>query len=134
MNAFDQAASDLEAAKIAEDVARQTRIDAENRMLALLPDKTEGSVTERGLHYKATATYGMTRSLDAAALAAIKDRIPEVLFEQAIEYKPAIKLAGLRFLQNNEPDTYAALAQAITAKPSKPSVKVESIEAAAKAA
>lgn len=127
MNTIDQLAAALEAAKIAEDTAKDARITAENALLAVLPERTEGSASERGHAYKATVTYGMTRSLDAAALAAIKGRVPEALFEQAIEYKPAIKLAGLRYLQNNEADTYAILAQAITAKPSKPSVKVEAL-------
>ena len=127
MNTIDQLAAALEAAKIAEDAAKDARIDAENALLAVLPERTEGSATERGRDYKATVTYGMTRSLDAAALAAIKDRVPEALFEQAIEYAPKLKLAGLRFLQNNEPEAYAVLAQAITAKPSKPSVKVEAL-------
>lgn len=127
MNTIDQLAAALEAAKINEDAARAARIDAENALLAVLPERTEGSATERGRDYKATATYGMTRSLDAAALAAIKDSVPEALFEQAIEYAPKLKLAGLRFLQNNEPEAYAVLAQAITAKPSKPSVKVEAL-------
>lgn len=124
---IDTAAAALEAAKIAEARARDARIDAEAALLTLVEDKYEGSVTVRGQQYKATVTFGVNRTVDAAALAAVRDAIPEALFEQAVTYKPALVLAGVRYLQNNEPETYAVLAQAITAKPAKPSVKVEAI-------
>lgn len=129
MNAFDQAAANLEAAKIAEARATEARIAAEMDVLRLMPSKPEGSVTERGLRYKATVTYSITRSLDVAALDAVRSKIPASLLEQAIEYAPKLKLAGVRYLQANEPETYAVLAQAITAKPAKPSVKVEALQA-----
>ena len=127
MNTIDQLAAALEAAKIAESQATAARIDAENALLAQMPDKPEGDVRVTGNAYRAIATFKVNRTLDVAALAAIRGQIPVALFEQAIEYKPAIKLAGLRFLQNNEPQTYAVLAQALTAKPGKPSVRVETL-------
>lgn len=127
MTTIDQLAAALEAAKITEAQATAARIDAENALLAQMPDKPEGDVRVTGAQYRAIATFKVNRSLDAAALSAVKGRVPEALFEQAIEYKPAIKLAGLRFLQNNEPQTYAVLAQALTAKPGKPSVRVETL-------
>ena len=134
MNAFDQAAANLEAAKAAEAQATAARIAAEQAVIRLMPQRDEGSVTERGLRYKVAVTYGMNRSVDMASLAAVRDKIPHALFDQVVEYAPKLRLAGLRYLQNNEPDTYAVLAQAITAKPAKPQVKVEPIEAAAQAA
>jgi hypothetical protein len=125
---LDQACAVLEAAKIAEHRATQARIDAEREVLQHAQAKDEGSLTLRGQQYKAVVTYSMNRTIDAAALTAVKDEIPAALFEQAIEYKPAIRAAGLRFLRNNEPDTYAVLAQAITARPGKPSVRLEAVE------
>ena len=92
-----------------------------------MPSKDEGSVTLKGESYKVTITYGVNRTLDQAALEAIKDGIARELFDQAITYKPSLVLAGVRFLQNNEPDSYAVLAQAITSKPAKPSVKLEQL-------
>lgn len=129
MTTIDALALALDVAKENEERAREGRIAAEQALLALIPSKAEGSVTERGGDWKVTATYGMSRTVDAAALDAIRSKVPAALFEQAITYKPAIVLAGLRYLQNNEPDTYAVLAQAITAKPAKPSVKVEPLAA-----
>lgn len=128
MNPIDEAAAVLQLAKMQEQRAAEARIEAEKALIALMPSKDEGSVTLSGASYKATIVYGFNRTVDAAALAAVKDNVPPALFEQAIEYKPAINLKGLRFLQSNEPDVYAALAQAITSRPAKPSVKIEAIQ------
>ena len=125
---IDTAAAALEAAKIAEARARDARIDAEAALLALVDAKDEGRVTLRGQRYKAIVTYSIARTLDAAALAAVRDAIPAALLEQAVEYAPKLRLAGVRYLSLNEPDVYAVLAQAITAKPAKPSVKVEAVQ------
>lgn len=128
MSNIDTLIADVEAMKILEDKYRTLRLDAEERLVAAVEAKPEGSVTVRGSRYKATVTFGVNRTIDAAALDAVRAKVPAGLFEQAIEYAPKIKLAGLRYLQNNEPETYAILAQAITAKPAKPSVRVESVE------
>lgn len=131
---IDQLAAALEAAKIAEARATAARIDAEQALLAVCQAKDEGSVTVRSAEYKATVTYGINRTIDAAALEAVRGSVPGALFDQAFEYAPKIKVAGLRYLMLNEPDTYAALAQAITAKPAKPSVRVERAAAVKEAA
>lgn len=128
MNPIDEAAAVLQLAKMNEARAAEARIEAEKALIALMPPKDEGSVTLTGASYKVSITYGFNRTVDAAALAAIKPSVPPALFEQAIDYKPAINLKGLRLLQSNEPDAYAALAQAITSRPAKPSVKIEAIQ------
>ena len=126
---IDTLAAALEAAKIAEARARDARIEAETALLAVLPEKDEGSVTERGDSFKVTARYGVNRTIDAPALESVRAQVPAALFDQAFEYAPKIKLPGLRYLMNNEAETYEILAQAITSKPSKPAIKVEEISA-----
>lgn len=128
MNPIDEAAAVLQLAKMNEARAAEARIEAEKALIALMPPKDEGSVQLIGASYKVTIEYGFNRTIDRAALAAIKSSVPPALFEQAIDYKPAIVLKGLRLLQSNEPDAYAALAQAITSRPAKPSVKIEAIQ------
>lgn len=129
MNAFDQAAADLEAAKIAEARATQQRVDAEVAMLALMPSKDEGSVTERGLRYKVTASYGFNRTVDAAVVDALmKDDKTRWAAERLFPMKPSLSTSELRFFTNNEPALYALLSAAITSKPAKTSVKVEALE------
>lgn len=127
MNPIDEAARALELAKFNEARATAERLRAEQALVELMPAKTEGSVSMKGGEFKVSITYAMNRTVDAPALASVEDSIAPALLEQAIAYKPSLVLAGLRYLQNNEPDAYAILAQAITSKPAKPSVKVERI-------
>lgn len=127
MNPIDEAASRLALAKEAEALATANRIEAENALIALMPAKTEGSVFMKGADYKVSITYAMNRTVDGPALAAIRDTVAPALLDMAVQYKPSLVLAGLRYLSSNEPEAYALLAQAITAKPAKPSVKVERI-------
>lgn len=128
MTTIDEAAAELALAKREETEARAARIAAEEALLAMLEAREEGTVSAKGEAWKVSVRYAMNRSVDAAALSAIRDQVPPALLEQAIEYAPKIKLPGLRYLRNNEPDTYRVLAQAITAKPAKPSVSIEPIE------
>ena len=134
MTPFDLACAALEAAKIAEARARDVRIDAEDAGLAHITSRDEGSVTVRGQGWKATAVFGLNRTVDEAALSAVRTQVPAPLFDQVIGWAPKLKLDGLRYLRNNEPETYAVLAQAITAKPAKPSVRIELSERAREAA
>jgi hypothetical protein len=123
--AFALAVGELSTAKSLEASATARRIDAEARVLAFMPWRDEGAVTAHVGTWKVSATYGVNRTVDAAAMEAVRSVMPPALFEQAVTYKPALVLAGVRYLQSNEPDAYALLAQAITAKPAKPSVRIE---------
>lgn len=126
---LDQACAALEAAKIAEAQATAARIDAENAVLAhVAAAKDEGSLTLRGQQYKAVVTFSVNRTIDREALERVAGQVPTALLLQAIDYKPAIKVAGLKYLRNNEPGIYAVLAQAISAKPGKPSVRLEAVD------
>lgn len=130
MNAFDTAAAVLEAAKINEARATAARIAAEQALLLLMPSKDEGSLTERGLLYKVTATYGINRTVDAAALAVLWPTLPEGV-RRVFPHKPGLDMKELRHWMLNDPEVYAGhIAPLITAKPAKPSVKVEAMEIA----
>lgn len=125
--AVNIAAERLEAAKHTERLATEARIRSEAELIALVEAKPEGSVTTRTAGWKVTVTGVVNRSIDAAALAAVRSAMPAALFEQAVRYKPELITAGVRFLQQNEPDAYAQLAQAFTAKPGKTGVVVERV-------
>jgi hypothetical protein len=114
-------------AKEDEERARDARVAIEAEIVSLVEAKDEGSVTTAGTQFKASVTFGVNRTLDRGALESIRASMPPGLFFKAIDYRPAIDLAGLRYLRNNEPDAYATLSQAITAKPAKPSVRVEAL-------
>lgn len=130
MNAsLDELSAALEQAKAAEMDATATRIESENKLIALLGVKSEGSATHKGAAYKVTVTGVVHRKVDEAALAAVRATLPPAIFEQVFRFKPDLITAGMRYLQSNEPELYAVAAQAITATPGKPSVRVEHLAA-----
>lgn len=131
---LDRAAAALEAAKQAEAEAIAARIAAEQSVLELTGCKDEGSATHHGALYKATVTGNVYRKVDEAALSAVRERMSEAMFERVFRFKPEVITAGVRYLQNNEPELYAIAAQAIVATPGKPSVRVERVESVANAA
>lgn len=126
--AVNIAAERLEAAKRTERLATEARIRSEQELIALVPMKDEGSLTTRTDGWKVTVTGVVNRSVDQAALDAVRSSMPAGLFDQAVRYKPELITAGVRHLQQNEPDAYALLAQAFTARPGKPGVVVERVE------
>lgn len=118
----------LVAAKEAEKIATARRLEAEELVLLLagdLPSETTVKLEADGL--KATIRTSMRRTVDADILATIGPQIPEAIGKRVIRWKPDVDLRELRYLQNNEPEIYATLAQAITAKPAKPSVTIEEV-------
>lgn len=134
MNTIDTLAAALEAAKAEEARAIAARIGIEQRMTEALGVREEGAQQHRGEQYKVTITGVLNRKFDEAALFAVAERIPTPLMLQAVRYKPEPITAGLRYLRNNEPETYAVLAEALTVTPGKPSVKVEFVGAMKEAA
>lgn len=128
MNPIDEAAAFLTLAKLQEQRATEARIAAEQALIALMPSKDEGSVTLAGNSYKASITYGVNRTIDAAVVAQLYAD-PNLRWgaERMFPMAPKLDTKELRYFQANEPDAYALLAQAITAKPAKPSVKVEAL-------
>lgn len=124
MNAIDQAAERVIGLKLQENQAKAARIEAEQALIALCGVKPEGSSTHKGERYKVMTTGTMYRKVDEAALGAVRSALPAAIFDQAFKFKPEVITAGIRYLQQNEPDLYAIAAQAITATPGKPAVEV----------
>lgn len=128
MNPIDDAAALLHLAKLNEQRAAEARIEAERALIALLPTKDEGSVSMTGESYKVSITYGVNRTIDQAVVSQLYAD-PNLRWgaERMFPMAPKLDTKELRYFQANEPALYAFLAQAITAKPAKPSVKLEPI-------
>lgn len=122
---IDNAAKDFLEAKGRELDAYHDRIEAENRLIALIGVKAEGTTSAKTGTYKVATCGRMTYSLDNAAYAAIAARIPESIRDRLVRYKAEPVLGELRYLEANEPELYAIFAEALTIKPAKPSVSVE---------
>lgn len=126
MNPIDEAASRLALAKESEHLATAARIEAENTLVALLPSKTEGSVSMKGADYKVSITYAMNRTVDGPALNSIWSSLSEGM-RRVFPIKHGLDTKELRHWASNEPESYALIAQAVVSRPAKPSVKVERI-------
>jgi hypothetical protein len=113
------------AAKRDEDAAKARRLEAEDRILALLPPKEEGSQTVGVGGYKVTLTGKLSYKCDD----------PRVLAEfcashgwspSMVPVKTEIKLdeTGAKYLRHNEPEAWRSIAQFITVQPAKTAIKV----------
>lgn len=132
---INEAAAALLAAKEAERLAIEARIDAEQALIALAGDlKAEGTITLPSDAYKITITTKVNRSVDQARLTEIASQVPAEFGKRLIRWKPDLVLTELRYLEANEPQVFAIVAQAITANPAKPSIEVKAVEAAKAAA
>lgn len=109
------------AAKAAEAAARDERLAIEEQMLALLPKKDEGSVTDADSGV--TVSYKLTRTVDTEALQGAWHELPEHA-QRAFRWKADVDLKALRGLQEFDGEAYAAAARFITAKPAKPSISL----------
>lgn len=126
---IEQAAYELEVAKDAERLANRARLDAEEKLLALIGDlPTEGTTRRDAGDYQVTVTSSVNRKVDQAKLQTIASQIPEAFAARLFRWKAEVNTGELRFIQNNEPELYAVVATAIEAKPAKPSVKVEQVK------
>ncbi|MEY2655976.1 MAG: hypothetical protein RLZZ524_3004 [Pseudomonadota bacterium] len=112
-------------AKRDEDAAKARRIAAEDRILALLPPKEEGSQTVCVGGYKVTLTGKLTykcddpRGLAAACVGA-------GWADSMVPVKTEIRLdeTGAKWLRHNEPEAWHLVAQYVEVKPAKTAVKV----------
>ncbi len=115
-------------AKAREQEAAAARLDAEHALVALMNEQRalplEGTEHAEALSYKVTVSTKLTRTLDAERVAALDAEIPAEILRRVITYKPSLNLREYRYIEQNEPAFFAALAKAVTTKPAKPTIDV----------
>ncbi len=119
-------AAELEALKADRHRVDVRISEVERLILNNITAKDEGTVTEKTTNHKLTVTFKMNRKLDDGVWARIRNQIPDNL--HPVRYKAEVDTRGIRYLQQNEPDVYLILSEALTTKPAKPYIKVEAIE------
>ena len=108
-------------AKSREAAAKAERLAAEADLLsAIKPSKIEGTETRATEGFKVSVTTKLTRSLDYDRYLSLD--LPENL--GFVDLAPTINLKNLRMIERLDP---ALVAQCITTKPAKPSIKVEEV-------
>jgi hypothetical protein len=112
-------------AKHAENVARILRLEIETDLAEAFDVPTEGSKTHRLDNYKLTITQPVYRKVDETEWLRVASLIPENL--RPVRVKLEADGTGCKYLANNEPDMWKAVAGAFETKPGKVGVKVEAI-------
>ncbi len=125
---LDQLAHDLEVAKQIESQAKEQRMAVEQKLCDLVGTKEEGSFSVKGDYYKITTVAGMSRVVDSEKWATIQQQLPAGIAQSVIRSKLEVNARQLKSLQQLNPAHYQLVAQAITTKPKKVSVKFERLE------
>ena len=126
---LDQLAYELELAKQKEHQAREQRMTVEQQLCELVGTKEDGSYSVKGDYYKITTVAGLSRTVDAEKWAIIQRQLPAEITRLVIRSKLEVDTRQLKSLQQLNPAHYQLVAQAITTKPKKVSVKFERLEA-----
>ena len=126
MKTLSEALHALDNARAAEAAAVTARLQAEQILLALVGElPTEGTTRRSDGELVAVIKTGVRRKVDADVLANIASSIPDAIGKRLIRWKPDLVTSQLRYVQNNEPEVYAVLSEAITVTPAKPSISIE---------
>ena len=104
-------------AKAAEDAANAERLAIEAAIVALMPSKLEGSVSEAGV----TVTFKVTRKVDAVALQNDWQTLPERV-QHAFAWKPSVDTRHMRELEGDELTTAQTY---FTTTPAKPAISLK---------
>ena len=117
-----QLAAEFARLKAAEAMITDQRRAVAAQIQALTGHQVEGAKTYDGGDYKVVVKAPLIRSMDWAAWETVKAQIPAELWP--VEMKPALDEKGVKWIQANDPQTAAILAQCLTIKPGAVSVTV----------
>ena len=107
-----------------EEDARLARVAHEALMLPYLEQVPQGSkTTTLSDGRKGTVKNGDSYSVDWQAWKQVKNDIPDEL--KPVQLKEVLSETKLRYLMNNEVDTYKAIAKCFVARPQKPGITVK---------
>jgi hypothetical protein len=110
------------AAKAAERNANEDRLMVEAAMLALMPQKPEGTVTdaETGV----TCTYKVTRKANTDALQNDWMHLSQTV-QSAFTWKADVSAKQIKAIQELDPAAFEVAAKYITSTPAKPSISIK---------
>jgi hypothetical protein len=110
------------AAKDAERAANEERLTVEAAMLALLPEKQEGTVSDKDTGV--SVTYKLTRKADTAALQTDWQQLPQTV-QSAFTWKADVSAKQIKAIQELDPAAFEVAAKYITTTPAKPSISIK---------
>ena len=110
------------AAKDAERNANEDRLMVEAAMLALLPQKTEGTVVDPDTGV--TCTYKVTRKASTEDLQNDWMHLSQTV-QSAFTWKADVSAKQIKAIQELDPAAFAIAAKYITSTPAKPSISIK---------
>jgi hypothetical protein len=110
------------AAKEAETAATEERRLIEEAMLAHLPTKIEGTVTDKDAGI--SVQFKVTRKVDTEKLQQFWSELPEAA-HVAFRWKAEANTTALKSLQEVNPQAYQAVIAFITTSPAKPAFSIK---------
>lgn len=128
MTEFDELLQEFLSAKADEEAARERRYAAERKIAEACGSKEEGQISRKGTAFKAVAKYKINRTLDPKVWEEVAPTINPAIAANIVRWKPEIVLKGLRWVEENDQETYGKIARAITSKPAKVAISVEEIK------
>ena len=111
-----------QAAKALEAKAAQERRAIEDAILAMLPSKAEGTVTDKDSGI--SVAFKVNRKVDSDALQLAWPSL-NTNAQRAFRWKAEIDARQLKALQELDAQTYASIATLITATPAKPAISIK---------
>lgn len=109
-------------AKQAQDEAEAERLAIEDQIAEAFERKSEGAITHKLGDYSVTLTQPIYRKIDETTWRQVASLCPELL--RPVKTKIEADAAGVKYLQNNEPEIWKKIARAFESKPGKVGVKV----------
>lgn len=107
------------AAKAAEKNANEERLAVEQAILALMPEQTEGTVSDK--ETGVSVTFKVTRTVDTEAVQRDWNALPPSV-QDAFKWKADLDTKKFKALQELVPTDFTVLARYVTSKASKPSI------------
>jgi hypothetical protein len=114
-------------AKQAEERARNTRLECENRIIELIGVKEEGTQSVKTDLYKISTSVTLTRTLVEHYGAAL-DALDAETFNAIIKHKPVLDVTAFKKLAIANPEAYRIACGAVVSKPGKLAIKLDIIE------
>ena len=110
------------AAKAAEKNANEDRLMVEAAILALMPQKSEGAVTdaETGV----TVSYKLTRKANTEALQNDWMHLSQTV-QSAFTWKADVSAKQIKAIQELDPAAFAVAAKYLTTTPAKPAINIK---------
>lgn len=113
------------AAKAAERAANEERLAVEAAILALMPEQTEGTVTDKDTGV--SVAFKVTRSVDTESVQRDWTALPRNV-QDAFKWKADIDTKKFKAIQDLSPSDFTVLARYVTSKAAKPSITVSTKE------